>query len=236
MSQYKKVDLKVVGQRIRGLRGSQSQLVFARKLNVHQVDISRLERGETVNPSPELLLNICRLQDPPIHMEWLISGEGRKTKGRVQEDPEAYQAGSEEAEFVYLSQLYQASGVGLRESLDHRAVVDHLAFKKKWVQDTLQVPEEKLLLIEAMGDSMEPTLYHGDLLLIDASRDQMRDDGIYCFRTPNEEVWIKRLQSIPGEGLAVKSDNPKYEAFTLSEAEKKRYAIIGPVVWIGRKF
>lgn len=229
-----------MGRRIRELRGSLSQLAFARKLNVHQVDISRLERGETVNPSPELLLNICRLQDPPINMEWLVSGEGRKLKDRVREGEEVYNvtiSGGEGEEFLYLPRVYQAaSGGGTRGSLDHRAIVDYLAFKKKWVEETLRVRDHHLVLIESIGDSMEPTFYHGDLLLVDGSVSTVSDDGIYCFCTPDGEILVKRLQRILGKGLAVKSDNPKYEQFLIPEDEKDTYMIVGPVVWVGRKF
>ncbi|MCF8722595.1 phage repressor protein C with HTH and peptisase S24 domain [Nitrospina gracilis] len=233
-AQYKKIDLKEVGQRIRSLRGSLSQLAFARKLNVHQVDISRLERGETVNPSPELLLNICRLQEPTVSLEWLVSGEGPKVKDSVQKNEGRVSAAEEE--FLRLSDVYRNASPNFKASLDHREMVDHLAFKKKWLQETLQVQEDGLVLIEAISDSMEPTLSPGDLLLIDGSVNYIRDDGIYCLRTPREEVLLKRLQRLPGEGLAVKSDNPKYEQFILSEEDIPRYAIIGPVIWIGRRF
>ncbi|WP_442426342.1 MULTISPECIES: XRE family transcriptional regulator [unclassified Nitrospina] len=222
-----------MGQRIRNLRGSLSQLAFARKLNVHQVDISRLERGETVNPSPELLLNICRLQDPQVNLEWLVSGQGPKAKDPVQENEERIPSAEE---FLYLSRIYREADPNLKASLDHREMVDHLAFKKKWVQENLQVPEDRLVLIEAISDSMEPTLNQGDLLLIDGSVNYIRDDGIYCLRTPRDEILVKRLQRLPGERLAVKSDNPKYEQFILSEEDIPRYAIIGPVVWIGHRF
>lgn len=224
-----------MGKRIRGLRGPLSQLAFARKLNVHQVDISRLERGETVNPSPELLLNICWLQDPPVDLEWLISGEGQKLRERVRESEEAYRS-DDHSEFLQLSRIYRKTGAKLQASLDHRETVDHIAFKKKWVREKLQVSEDGLILIEAIGDSMEPTLHQGDLLLIDGSVNYLRDDGIYCLRTPKAEVLVKRLQRLPGEGLAVKSDNPKYEQFVLSEEDIPCYPILGPVVWAGRKF
>jgi phage repressor protein C with HTH and peptisase S24 domain len=239
LSRYKKIDLKEVGKRIRELRGPQSQLAFARQLNVHQVDISRLERGETVNPSPELLLNICRLQEPAIDMEWLVSGEGQKLKDFIQEGEEVYNSQKPEKgeEFVYLPKVFNSLvGSHHQEALDPRAVVDHVAFKKKWIEESLHVKQEHLILIEAIGDSMVPTLYHGDLLLIDGSVNTVREDGIYCFCTPDKEVLVKRLQRIPSEGLAVKSDNPKYEQYIIPEDKKNDYLIIGPVVWVGRKF
>lgn len=234
--EYKKIDLKAIGKRIRELRGPLSQLAFARQLNVHQVDISRLERGETVNPSPELLLNICRLQNPPISMEWLVSGEGRRVRDRVRDGEEAYGSYDGE-EFVYLPRVYKAAtGARYQGSLDHRAIVDHLAFKRRWLKEALRVKESNLVLIESIGDSMDPTLHHGDLLLIDGSVDTVRDDGIYCFSTPDDELLVKRLQRLPGKGVVVKSDNPKYEQFLIPDSQKDAYPIIGPVVWVGRKF
>ncbi|WKZ32961.1 MAG: helix-turn-helix transcriptional regulator [Thermodesulfobacteriota bacterium] len=77
-SSYKKIDLKALGERIRGLRGVESQGSFAERFGVSQVDVSRLERGSVINPPPELLFNICIRFN--VNFDWLLTGEGPKEK------------------------------------------------------------------------------------------------------------------------------------------------------------
>lgn len=70
---YQKIDLKGLGERIKELRGNESQGSFAEKFGVSQADISRLERGTIINPSPELLFNICISSH--VDLQWLLTGE-----------------------------------------------------------------------------------------------------------------------------------------------------------------
>jgi len=237
VAKYKNVNLKLMGQRIRELRGPLSQLVYSGKLHVHQVDISRLERGETVNPSPELLLNICQLQDPPIDMKWLVSGEGNKFQGRTTGTGDRSDPGEAalDGDFVYFSPKDFGSLVDGAQPLEPDHLSEDLAFKKTWIRESLKTRPEDVVLIEAYCDSMKPTLNKGDLILVDRAVDSVTNDGLYCFHNNERQVLIKRLQRNPGGGVVVKSDNPDYESFTLSGASWEEVGIIGRVAWIGRR-
>jgi len=80
-NKFNYLDTEGIGERLREIRGKESQENFSHKFNLFQTDISRLERGEVTNPSIELLLKICINNDPKIPLMWLLIGEGEKYEG-----------------------------------------------------------------------------------------------------------------------------------------------------------
>ena len=117
--------------------------------------------------------------------------------------------------------------------VDREQAVDFLAFKESWVRRALRVDPRNLGLIEALGDSMEPTIRSGDLLLIDAGVDQVIDDAIYVLVIDGMAV-VKRVQRLVNGALTVKSDNPAYADQALTAAETANIRVAGRVRWIGR--
>ena len=67
-----------------------------------------------------------------------------------------------------------------------------------------------LTSLPVKGDSMEPTLYDGDLVICDGGG----WDGIYVLKT-FETAYLKRVQ-ISSKGYEVISDNKMYQSFTES--------------------
>jgi len=83
---------------------------------------------------------------------------------------------------------------------------------------------------------MTPTIQDGDLILLDTSKKELKEEGVYCFSNDDHHLMIKRLQSLLEGGILVRSDNDQYENLTLSKSQAESMAIIGKVVWVGRKF
>jgi phage repressor protein C with HTH and peptisase S24 domain len=90
-----------------------------------------------------------------------------------------------------------------------------------------------LSLIQVDGDSMSPTLNHGDDIMVDnrAATGPLRD-GIHVIRL-DDALMVKRLASGPGGRLSVLSDNPAYPGWP--DVDGTTVAIIGRVVWAGRR-
>jgi len=91
-----------------------------------------------------------------------------------------------------------------------------------------------LSMIAVRGDSMEPTLSDGDDILVDRadSADRLRD-GIYVLRI-DDALNVKRLAINPADRrITVASDNPAYPGWP--DCDPMRLAIIGRVVWVGRR-
>lgn len=108
-------------------------------------------------------------------------------------------------------------------------IVDYIALKSDWLARRLNAEAKSLLLVEAVGDSMSPTIDDGDLLLVDLRELRYRHDGVYALRSGGE-IAIKRLQRRPDGKLIVRSDNPKYEPEIVTP---ESIIILGRVIWAG---
>ena len=83
------------------------------------------------------------------------------------------------------------------------------------------------------GESMEPALRPGDLVLLD--RSATIREGIYAIRI-DDGLFVKRLQRLPGNQIKATSDNPAYGPFTIDLGQVPAgISIVGRVVWAGRQ-
>ena len=103
-------------------------------------------------------------------------------------------------------------------------------FPASFVREQLHASPERLLVIEANGDSMAPTVVSGDRVIVDTGHKTPTPDGLYAIRDAFAGIVIKRLQVMrPAKQAHVKiiSDNPKQgsEEVPLSELE-----VVGKVV------
>ncbi|MDH3001002.1 hypothetical protein A1D23_11120 [Chelonobacter oris] len=57
----------------------------------------------------------------------------------------------------------------------------HLAFTKEWIARK-GLRKKDLVMISAVGDGMEPSIYDGDVLLVDTGNKTPRDGKIYVIR------------------------------------------------------
>ncbi|MEO5334420.1 MAG: hypothetical protein H7839_20585 [Magnetococcus sp. YQC-5] len=122
-------------------------------------------------------------------------------------------------------------GVGAECHSDDE-IIGHLAFKNVWLQKKRLNPRF-LALVDAVGDSMSPTICDGDVLLVDLRQKEPMDNRIFVIRM-NQQLYAKRLQYQPGHRLVVHSDNPSAPEFDLDSAEYDGLDIIGRVVWAGK--
>lgn len=131
--------------------------------------------------------------------------------------------------FVTTPRFEVLAAAGAGATVDGEVVKGHLAFTKKWLRDQ-GLMANKLAVIEVQGDSMEPTLHGGDIVLLDLREPKLRDGDIYTLRR-TDELLVKRLRK-QGENWLVVSDNILYPVEPLNED----VSVIGRVVWLGRTF
>ncbi len=124
-----------------------------------------------------------------------------------------------------LYEVLAAAGGG--SPVGSEVVRDYLAFNRTWVRDQ-QLMAGKLAVIEVQGDSMEPTLQGGDIVLVDLRTQELRDGNIYTLRR-DEDLMVKRLYR-HGSDWMIHSDNPSYAG----EPFNQEVSVVGRVVWLGR--
>ena len=110
----------------------------------------------------------------------------------------------------------------------------HIAFDPAWLRQVARGAPDQLSIIRVEGDSMAPTLGHGDDILVDRSDGGERvRDGIYVLRLEDALV-VKRLALNPAaRTLAIRSDNPAYPSWP--DCDPAAVEIVGRVVWAGRR-
>lgn len=89
-----------------------------------------------------------------------------------------------------------------------------------------------LQIIDAEGDSMNPTICHGDMILVDTSDTQIRTDALYVLKR-GCDIYSKRVQRTPF-GIRLISDNPIYPPIDIPFDELERdFAVLGRIRAVG---
>ncbi len=103
------------------------------------------------------------------------------------------------------------------------------AFRSDWLSRKGQ--PSQMVLMRVSGDSMEPEIRHGDVVLIDQSQCEPRPGTMFAVRV-GELIYLKVVDAMP-EGLVLKSINKTYEPLRvdmrgdLADGVK----ILGNVIW-----
>ncbi|MBF0184293.1 MAG: helix-turn-helix transcriptional regulator [Magnetococcales bacterium] len=155
----------------------------------------------------------------------------------VEEMGESYRIVQEE--FCHVPRFGVQLGSGRLVQSEH--LVDNLSFKVSWIEQVMGLDIRELALVHVTGDSMEPTLKEGDILLLDrrgftqsSQQKVVRSDAIYVLLRGDELV-AKRLQFGFDGSLTVQSDNPAYASQSVAAEQMIQLPIIGRVVWVGRR-
>lgn len=165
--------------------------------------------------------------------DWIMTGEGRKRHSGPSE-PVATTDEIIGKEYVRVPRYEVAASAGGGAFVESEQVVDYLSFRSEWVKNALGVSVKDLALINVIGDSMEPTLSDGDVVLLDMTFRGVQDSSIYVLQL-NGTLLVKRIQHRLDGSLEVISDNQRYKPETVIGDDANQLKIIGRVVWAGRK-
>ena len=128
---------------------------------------------------------------------------------------------------IAVHRLQTAAGSGALD-LDE-AVKSYAYFRHEWLSRQGLVAD-RCSIIGVMGESMEPTLPEGCVILLDRNRRKRREGRIFVVRT-EEGLVVKRAGKGTGGGWQLVSDHPRWpDAPWPSDA-----AIIGEVKWMARE-
>ncbi|SEI17090.1 Phage repressor protein C, contains Cro/C1-type HTH and peptisase s24 domains [Pseudomonas asplenii] len=137
--------------------------------------------------------------------------------------------------YAGVTQLSARAAAGTGADNSHVEIRGVLAFKSDWLRANRLNPKA-LDVIYAEGDSMDPTINSGDVLLIDRSKFEPRDGQIYALQSESNGTIVKRLVKSEIDGWIIRSDNPdkkRYGDETLRDGEINEVRIIGRVIWRG---
>lgn len=174
-------------------------------------------------------------QKTGISMDWLLSGTGQKERNQnlvaSKSGEVSYQHELPDG-VVGIPLLDIAASAGGGTIVEDENVADLIFFDEVWLWQAYGLRPRNLRIFQISGNSMEPTLRAGEMVLIDLSHtnEQRPSDGIYVIRLEGG-VLVKQLQSLPGGRIKVSSENEAYDPFTIDLKEEGiDFVILGRVM------
>ncbi|MBO4793779.1 MAG: helix-turn-helix transcriptional regulator [Deltaproteobacteria bacterium] len=109
-------------------------------------------------------------------------------------------------------------------------VIDQYAFRRQWLERKGLTSD--MVLMRVSGDSMEPMLYHNDLVLVDQGKKNIVTHSVFAIGI-DDGIYVKELVTMPGRHLVLRSCNERYSPIDIDMngdlADSVR--ILGKVIW-----
>lgn len=214
--------------------GAEPVRAFARRADMSDTGLKRYLYDGTIPPIDRAM----RLAEAGnVDLVWLLFGIG--DAGHSTRTPKPHDVGgnhlaaysSDEFTTIPAYQVFASAGHG--SNINDEPLAEPMAFRSDWLRREGFDPA-KMAVIRAKGDSMEPTINDGDVILVRLKNGEAPRDGLYVLRLDGG-LFVKRLQFDLG-GVRIISDNPLYKSRDLSKAELAELDLVGRVVWAGKKF
>lgn len=214
-------------------------MAFCREIGFPYIRYHHVIGERRSKPTTDLITSVVTHTN--VNADWLLKGDGhmnREGGSDANAMGHVTTIGSAASDDDYvLIPLYGVRGsAGDGQMVHGEEVEDLLAFKKEWITQELRTSPDKMSLIHVQGESMVPTLNPGDVILLELANPGQISDGIFVIRM-GEALLVKRLQFLPEGKVNVTSDNSAYQAFRVNLKDTgEDFAVIGRVVWAGRRF
>lgn len=191
-------------------------------------------------PKGAAALYVRAARQTGVTVEWLLYGKG---DGPIAVDeppsPRPKQLSFADAGTVSVAELeiHAMAGQGadgqylISQEDASDAVIARYSFPAAGFRQAFGANASDVIIAEVMGDSMLPTLYPGQKVMVNTRDNKPTPPGLFY-------VWdgmglvIKRVELVPGSNpptLRIKSDNPKYDTYerTVDEAHINGRIILG---------
>ena len=191
-------------------------------------------RGEA-EPSRERLITFADAAG--VEIAWLVRGEGEQPNLRDTSNRRQASAARDDTDqpptdaFLLLPHRPKAAAAGSGKPPPEYPA-EFIAFRHDWIRSVFDLDPEQVMLILAVGDSMEPGIRDGDLLLVDTRSNAFTEFGIYVFEARGERL-VKRVQRKFDGTLYVISDNTVYQPEVISSELATEIKVVGKVIWRG---
>lgn len=158
--------------------------------------------------------------------------------GALDSGPPPPSASQDDFAHIPLHDAFLAAGGGTENGAE--AVIDYLAFRRDWLR-RIGVAPSNAALARVEGDSMQPSIWHGDMVMIDHSVARQTipvraRSGESKVRSPvyalleDGKARVKRIERPLEDQLILISDNPDYAPQIVHPRD---VTVIGKVIWWG---
>ena len=198
--------------------GIKTQTELASVLHINRAAISMAKKKDRVPEKWALQLGDMYGLNP----RWLLRG---------QEQQYAHGTGGEKMLPVPKVQARLCAGAGSFET--SATVRETLFFPREWVEHRGN-PKE-MVLMDIIGNSMEPELRDGDTVLVDQSQTDLLPGALYALAI-QDTLLIKRIEQRQADTIALISTNPEYKEMVLRGDELDTMRILGRILWASREY
>jgi phage repressor protein C with HTH and peptisase S24 domain len=163
---------------------------------------------------------------------WLMTGEGDPRQAPLHGIKNALQvraAANDDADFVQIQmvKLRLSAGITGFQTEPERRDGGTLGLRRSWIERH-QLRPEHLIAILVKGESMEPSLYEDDIVIVNTLDTKPVDGSVYAFNYEGEAV-VKRLTRDAGQWWLT-SDNPDQRRYHRKLCKGSECLVIGRVV------
>lgn len=198
-----------------------SAIELARQAGFKPSFVYDILNGKSANPSSTRLAKLAEILE--ISLAELLGLQENIIRPRSANDT-----------YVMISNMLVASATKSGKPKLEEREGEPYYFRRSWVKDRLNAKPENLRMIIVEGDSMAPSLYQGDMILVDITKKKPSPPGIFVLFDGLGLV-AKRIEFLAQSkppALRILSDNPQYLPYERAIAEVN---IIGRVVWFARE-
>lgn len=209
-------DFEGFASRLREAISPERPTAFAARSGLPHTTVSKYLRGAG-GQGPRLDLVARMAEAAGTSIDWLVWGKGD---------------GSGAGDTVRVARYDATLAAGAGSWNEGKKRLDDVPFTPAFFQKRLgRTSGAGFAVVEARGDSMEPGISDGDLLLIDEN-DTRLSDGVFAF-VLEEEARVKRFRRRL-DGLSIISDNTAYPPEDVPADQLGRVSVIGRVRWVGK--
>lgn len=224
--------VQVWGKRLAEIRDKYNikQADFAKMIGKGETHVSRWERGVSGKKGVPVDLRVA-MEDIFTHEEIIYIKTGNVTEeNSVVKEPGLQYEKTDQVSIPYHKEVYASAGGG---SDNHSmANTTPLTFSKMFLNTYFGIYNlTGLSIINAAGDSMDPTIKSGELMFVSPmENEEFKDGGIYVLMCANV-LLVKRVSYDPlTKEYTLKSDNGKVAPVKLTIDESNDCRFVGRVV------
>lgn len=211
-------------ERMAKLGMNQSEL--ARRVKLSQPTINALVKGNNAS-SRHLHRIAAELETSPAY----LAGE-TDDDAPVSVAPSALDALAEKMDLAVVPELEIGYSMGAGSVFDQYEQKGIVPFQRAWLRSMMRGTIADLFVARGEGDSMQPTILDGDIVLIDTAQKNIRQQDRIWAVAYGDLGMIKRVRRLPGGNYVLLSDN---SAIPPVECADEEMHVVGRVIWIGRR-
>lgn len=205
---------------------------MAKLIGVSAATVTQWENSTIRHIAGKHLTRVCELLD--VTPEWLLYGTDatKESSARVPA-PGAMKIeylNDDDPSFVPIRMVKLRLSAGISGySIEPEHDSDSLLkMSQRWIQKNgFQI--ENLIGIKVRGESMEPSLYDGDVVVINTADTAPVDGAVFAVNYEGEDV-VKRLVRDAGSWWLA-SDNPDHRRYPKKSCRGNDCMLVGRVVW-----